>query len=41
MRDDTKELGAAELVTDNCAMIELTELQLGFVGGGTGEVVIA
>jgi hypothetical protein len=41
MRNDTNELGAAELATADLAVIELSELQLGLVGGGTGEVVIA
>lgn len=41
MRNDTNELGATEMATEDPAVIELSELLLGLVGGGTGEVVIA
>jgi hypothetical protein len=41
MRNDTNEIGAIEMATEDPAVTELSELQLGLVGGGTGEVVIA
>ena len=34
-------MGATELATVDLAVVELSELQLGLAGGGTGEVVIA
>lgn len=41
MKNDTNEIGANELATVDLAVMELSELQLGLVAGGTGEVVIA
>lgn len=41
MKNHTNEIGASELINADLAVIELSELQLGLVGGATGEVVIA
>lgn len=41
MRNETNEIGATEIAIEGPVVIELSELLLGLVGGGTGEVVIA
>lgn len=41
MRTEANEIGANEMDIEDPAVVELPELLLGLVGGGTGEVVIA
>jgi len=38
---DVTSVKVAEILQAEIALVELSELQLGLVGGGTGEVVIA
>lgn len=41
MNTDAMEVKVIERAQSEFALFELSELQLGLVGGGTGEVVIA
>lgn len=41
MNGETIEVQVMECVQGESALVELAELQLAMVGGGTGEVVIA
>lgn len=41
MKNDAHEISEVQLAVKEAAVVELSELDLVLVGGGTGEVVIA
>lgn len=41
MKNDALEISEVQVAVKEAAVIELSELELLFIGGGTGEVVIA